>query len=57
VSCPKVCPYVAADGTRLFRVSTATNSKKLYFTPAELRDLVKQANLALGGAVDHVRAT
>jgi hypothetical protein len=47
-----VAVHRATDGTRLYRVSSLTNSKKLYFTTDELADLVRQAQTVLRGT-DH----
>jgi len=49
VSQPKVDVHRAGDGTRLYRVSTPTNSKRLVFTEDELADLIRQAQTVLRG--------
>lgn len=56
MSAARVDVHLSGDGTRLYRVSTQTNSKKLFFTEAELADLVRQAQTVLRGTND-VRPT
>jgi hypothetical protein len=56
MSAARVDVHRAADGARLYRVSSLTNSKKLFFTAEELADLIRQAETVLK-APAHVRAT
>jgi hypothetical protein len=56
VSAAKVDIHLAANGTPMYRVSSTTNSKKLFFTEAELADLARQIKVVLE-ARSHASAT